>query len=211
MHFVAITHPIRRKLAAHGLRVLRGIQIDAQHGALFVRLQPLNFDVTQCRSGKDTARQVERFSKILFAAQFINRGAPHHAVHGHLRADRRHQQRVAIFEVLQIAADAVQQQVVDIHLFHKLPATRVANQPKRPTRGDAPCSKQCVERRREGADVIGARRCHLAHHVDSYGAETPQRNVSGHVPVLSPKDPLHDFLHFSERSAAHQKRPRFGQ
>ena len=88
------------ELAANGLGIAGDVKVDAQHGALLVRLEPLNFNVTQCRRGKDATGQVERLGEIRFAAQFVNRRAAHHAVHGHLRADRRHQQRVAVFEIL---------------------------------------------------------------------------------------------------------------
>ena len=65
-------------------------------------------------------------AEIRVAAQFVNRRAAHHAVHTHLRADGRHEQRVAILKVFQVTANAVQQQVVNVHLLDELPAARVA-------------------------------------------------------------------------------------
>ena len=99
-----------------------------------MRLQPLDFDVTQRRRGKDPAGQIERLPEIRLAPQFVNRRAAHHAVHAHLRADRRHQQRVAVLKVFQVAADAVQQQVVGVYFLDELPATEVAQMAQRPAR-----------------------------------------------------------------------------
>ena len=55
-----------------------------------------------------------------FPAQFVNRGPSHHPAHRDLSADRRNQQRVPVFQPLEVRSHAMQQQVVGVDFFDEL-------------------------------------------------------------------------------------------
>src|SRR5260370_24516882 len=115
--------------------------------------------------------------------QLVNCWTPHHPFHGDLRADRRNQQRVAIFQALQVSAYSAEEQIVSVYRFNQLFAAKMLQAAERAFTGAAAGSKQSVQWSRERADVVGARALYVANHVHANGAQSRKRNSGGNIAI----------------------------
>src|SRR5260370_42303685 len=107
--------------------------------------------------------------------QLVNCWTPHHPFHGDLRADRRNQQRVAIFQTLQVSAYSAEEQIVSVYHFNQSFAAKVLQATERAFPGAAAGSKQSVQRSRERADVISAGVLYIPNHIHADGAHARTR------------------------------------
>ena len=65
---IAILYRKASQLGGYGLGIARFSDLHADQGALFMRHQPLHFDVPQGRRRKNSARKAKRVLERLFAA-----------------------------------------------------------------------------------------------------------------------------------------------
>ena len=105
----------------------------------------------------------------------------------------------------------MQQQVVEVNVLNQFLAAILLDHaqgtiPRWPAR-----SQQCVERRREGADVIRPGAPDFAHHVYPDGTQLRQADIRGDVPELGPKHLLNFLLHCTHGFPAHHERPNLGK
>ncbi len=59
MYLIAVMHRKLPHLLAHGFHIACFAEIQAEHRAVFVRHEPLHFNVPQSRGRQDSARQVQ--------------------------------------------------------------------------------------------------------------------------------------------------------
>ncbi len=97
-------------------------------------------------AGKIPPARSRRIGERAFSAQFVHRRPAHHSAHRHLSAHRRNQQRVAVFQPLEIGADAVQQQIIGVHFFDELLAAIMFQIAQRTALGDPSGRKQRIQR-----------------------------------------------------------------
>src|SRR6266581_2559669 len=112
MNLIAILHRELFERRTKRFLVASLSNLQAQHAALFVSVEPLHFDVAERRSGKDASGELEGLAEICFSAQLVYGRAAHHTIDGHRGAERRNPQRVPILETLQVSPDAVQEKIV---------------------------------------------------------------------------------------------------
>src|SRR5208337_2160022 len=147
---------------------------DAQHGALFMRYQALDFNVPQCRRGENSSSQIEYFHEGLLIAQLVNCWAAHHAFYRHHRTKWRYHQGIAVLDSLQIAPNAMEEQVIRVHFFHQLLSSIVLKTPERALRCHTTRHKQRIQRSGKRTHVIRARRSDVANHIHAHRAQPQQ-------------------------------------
>src|SRR5256886_4311846 len=60
VNLVTVLYSKTAQLGAHGFWIAGLSDLDAQHRTLFMRHQPLHFDVSERRRGENSSRQVKR-------------------------------------------------------------------------------------------------------------------------------------------------------
>ena len=167
--------------------------------------------MAQAGGGQQATGQLKNTCQILLVTQFIDGRPANHAGDGHLRAQRGHHQRVAVFQFLCVRRNATQQQVVRVHCFNQLPPVIMLQQSQRTPRRHASGRHQGVERRRQGTNVVCARLAHFSDNVDTHGAQPRNRNLRGRIAILCGQSSLHQLLHITQSPPAHLHGARFRQ
>ena len=88
--------------AGHRFLVIVFRQIEPQHGAAFVGDHALHFDVAESSGVEYAAGELQRFGKIAFVIQFIDRGTAHAAFDRQLRAQGWNHDGIAGLQPLQV-------------------------------------------------------------------------------------------------------------
>src|SRR5271157_3137365 len=70
-------------LRAHRVGIAGVADFDAQHRALLMRYQALDFDVPQCRSGENSSSKIKYVCECLLIEQLVDCRTAHHALHSH--------------------------------------------------------------------------------------------------------------------------------
>src|SRR5437016_9698113 len=107
-------------------------------------------------------------------AHLVDGWAAHHAFYSHDGAKRWNHQGVAVLKSLQIPANAVEQQIVSVHLFDQLLSPIVLKPPKGTLRCHAASRKQRVQWGGKRTHVIRTGCSNITHHIDAHGAQSKQ-------------------------------------
>ncbi len=118
----------------------------------------------------------------------------HHAGDGYLLTHRRHQNRVAGFKPFHLAANAVQDQVIEIDLTQQPALPEVAHRAQGTAVGRSTGDIECIQRCGEGADVIRSGALHIAHNVHANAPDAEQRDVHFRIFKLPDQRQAHDLL-----------------
>src|SRR5208283_4178117 len=95
-------------------------ELQTQHSTALVGFNSLYIDLFQTGRDQHATGKIEDLVQVLLAFQFVDRGTTHHSCHRDLRTDRRHQQGIARQQMVNIRADSLQQEVVQIDLTDQL-------------------------------------------------------------------------------------------
>ena len=82
---------------------------------------------------------------------------------------------------------------------------------QRTARGYPSGGKQCVQGGRERADIVSARRRHVANHINANRPQSRKGNIRRDIAILGSQHLLHGLLHIGQASSADEKRSDFGQ
>src|SRR5438552_12842866 len=211
VNLVTILYSKTAQLGAHGFSITRLSDLDAQHRALFMRHQPLYFDVSERRRGENSSRQVKRVLQRRFTVQFIKRWPAYHAINLHHCTKRWHQERITVLKSGQIPANSMEQQVVGVYLLNQLLSSVVFEPSQRALLCHTSCRKQRVDRRGKRTHVIRAWGSDVADNIDPDCAQALQRHISRNIAKLRPHYALHFLLNITKGSPGNLDWPNFGQ
>ena len=146
VNFITVANLKSTQLLRDSIRIARRRKIQTQHGALFMRLQALYFDVPQSSSRQDPAGQVEHLCQRLFSVKFINGWPAYHPIHRDLRSNRGHEESVTVVQAHQVGMHAMQQQIVGVHFLDELFAAVMFERSQRTSCCDPTRLEQGVQR-----------------------------------------------------------------
>src|SRR5690349_5621778 len=206
MDFVAVVDGERIQLFFDIVGIAVGRKVEGQHAALFMGFETLNLNMPKRGGGQDSTGELQHFCKTFFVVQFINGRPANHSVNGDLGSEGRNQERVAVLEAAQIGTYAMKEQVVSVHFFNKLFPAKVFERTQRTARSNAPCSKESIQGRGEGTNVVGAGLRDVANHVDAHCSQFRNGNVRGNVPELGAQGVLNRLLDVAQVAPADEQR-----
>src|SRR4029077_6910871 len=108
VNLVTILDMKRCELRFNICRIGSTRDIETQHRALFVRIEPLDLYMAQRGSRQNSSGHTYRLRECRPVTQLIDRWTPHHPIHLNQRTYRRHEQGVARLQSLYIGAHPAQ-------------------------------------------------------------------------------------------------------
>src|SRR5579862_9087076 len=133
----------------------------------------------------------------------------HHAFHGDLITDRRHQHSITGLQPLHIAVNTMQDKVVQIDILDQLLSPEVPCNTHRSSCGRPARRVECVQHRRHRTDVVCTRAHDIAYDINSNAAQLRKRYGGMDISEACVQQRFHRLLQSAKRLTRRLKRSYF--